>query len=292
MRSYAAQDIIVLPTLNTASAIALGQELLTAIKAHTALPELIAARAISLEKAHGALSYALSRRPQAESDPQRTRSADHAEDHAFSALHDWLYAWCKLTSPDADLIRTMFAVLFPDGLKFTHLPYKQEWAEGEAKVARIASEGYDAEIARLGGKPILDQLLAAHKAYGKSLGITVEGQDPNIGLREPLLAFSRYLRAYVVAVSAHTDPDDPTSGALADTLLAPLHKWQTYVTVAAPEATGTTGASTPASTPATTPVTTPGAQTPAAQTPGAATPAAQAPAAAAHGSGDGETVHH
>jgi len=91
-------------------------------------------------------------------------------------------------------------------------------------------------------EPILDQLLAAHKAYGESLGITVEGQDPNIGLREPLMAFIRYLRAYVVAVTAHTDPDSPTSGALADALLAPLHKWQTYVNVTTTGATGATGA--------------------------------------------------
>lgn len=276
MRSYAAQDIIVLPTLNTASAIALGQQLLTTIKAQTALPELIAARATALEKSHAALSQALSKKPQAESDPQRTRNTDHAEDHAFSALHDWLYAWCKLSSPDADQVRTLFAVLFPDGLKFTRLPYKQEWAEGEAKLARIASEGYDTEIARLGGKPILDQLLSAHKAYGESLGITVEGQDPNIGLREPLMAFIRYLRAYVVAVTAHTDPDSPTSGALADSLLAPLHKWQTYVTVSAPETTGTTRTTTPAAQ-------TPGATTPPAQTPGATTPAAQAPASPTSG---------
>jgi len=280
MRSYAAQDIIVLPTLNTASAIALGQQLLTAIKAHTALPELIAARATSFEKAHSALSLALSKRPQAESDPKRPRSADHAEDHAFSALHDWLYAWCKLSSPEADQARTMFAVLFPDGLKFTHLPYKQEWAECEAKLARIASEGYDAEIVRLGGKPILDQLLAAHKAYGESLGITIDGQDPNVGLREPLLAFYRYLRAYVVAVTAHTDPDDPMSGALADTLLAPLHRWQTYVNVAAPAATGTTG---------TTGTTTPGAQTPG-TTPAAQTPASPTPAPS-NGPGAEPTQH-
>jgi hypothetical protein len=68
-------------------------------------------------------------------------------------------------------------------------------------------------------------------------------QEPSVvGVREPLLAFNRYLRAYVVAVAAHTDPDDPTTGVLAETLLAPLHKWETYVTVAAPEATGATGA--------------------------------------------------
>jgi len=123
MRSYSAQDIITLPTLNTASAIALGQELLTAAKTQTTLPQLISARASALEN------------------------------------------------------------------------------------------------------------------YGQALGVTLEGQDPNIvNLREPLLAFIKYLRSYVLAVSAHTDPDDPTSAALTDALLAPLHKWQTYVTVTAPDA--------------------------------------------------------
>jgi len=234
MRSYAAQDIVTLPTLNTASAIALGQQLLTAFKAQERLPQLIAARATALEKAHAALCQALANKPKTQPDPQRTRSSDQAEDQAFSALYDWLYGWCKLPTPEADQARTMHAVLFPNGLKFTHLPYKQEWAEAEAKLARIASEGYDKEIHRLGGKPLLDQLVTAHKAYGESLGITIGSQDPTTTrLRETLLAFNRYLRAYVVAVSAHTDPDEPTSGMLADALLAPLHKWVTYVAVAA-----------------------------------------------------------
>ena len=117
----------------------------------------------------------------------------------------------------------------------TSVGRRQEWAEAQAKLARITADGYDTEITKLGGKAILDQLVAAHQAYGEALGITVEGQDPNIKLREPLLAFNKYLRAYVVAVTAHTDPDDPASGALADALLAPLHKWQTYINVAAAE---------------------------------------------------------
>jgi len=233
MRSYTAQDIITLPTLNTASAIALGQELLTANKAHTGLPQLIAARAAALEKAHSALCQALSNKPQ-DADPKRTRTTDHAEDLAFSALHDWLYAWCKLPTPEADQARTIYAVLFPDGLKFTRLPYKQEWAEAEAKLARITSDAYDTEIQKLGGKPLLDQLRATHKEYGESLGITLGNPDPSTTkIRETLVAFNRYLKAYVVAVTAHTDPDDPTSAALADELLSPLHHWETYVTVSA-----------------------------------------------------------
>lgn len=71
MRSYSAQDIITLPTLNTASAIALGQELLTVVKAHTDLPQLIATRASALDKAHTTLSVAFSNKPQTQADPLR-----------------------------------------------------------------------------------------------------------------------------------------------------------------------------------------------------------------------------
>lgn len=232
MRSYAAQDIVTLPTLNVASAIALGQQLLTAVRGQGKLPDLMASRAAALEKAHIALCQALASKHRAQPDPLRARASDQAVDQAFSALHDWLYGWCKLPTAEADQARVIHAALFPNGLKFTHLPYKQEWAEAKAKLDRITLDGFDKEIQRLGGQPLLDQARAAHHAYGETLGITLTMPDVGtVKLRELLLSFNRYLRAYVVAVTAHTDPDEPTSGALADALLAPLHKWVTYVTV-------------------------------------------------------------
>jgi hypothetical protein len=230
MRSYNAQDVIALPTLSTAAAVALGQGLLTAAKAQTALPTLITTRIASLETAHGKLHQALSQKPQTQPDPQRARNADLAEDQAWSALHDWLIGWSKLQSPDADKARNMYAVLFPTRLKFTRLPYKLEWAEADARLTRITQDAFDTEIEKLGGKPILDQLKATHLTYGETLGITAEGQDPNTtGLREPLQAFTKSLRAYVLAVAAHADPDDSASVELTDTLLAPLQNWQSHI---------------------------------------------------------------
>ncbi len=124
----------------------------------------------------------------------------------------------------------MYAILFPTRLKFTRLPYKLEWAEADARLTRITKDAFDTEIEKLGGKPILDQLRAAHLTYGETLGITAEGQDPNTtGLREPLQAFTKALRAYVLAVAAHADPDDTASIELTDTLLAPLQTWQSHI---------------------------------------------------------------
>jgi hypothetical protein len=236
MRSYSAQDIIALPTLNTAAAVALGQGLLTVAKAQTSLPALVATRLTALEAMHRALHQALSQKPQTAADPQRARAADLAEDQAWSALHDWLVGWTKLAVPAADHARTIYAVLFPMRLKFTHLPYKSEWAEADAKLSRITRDAFDTEIEKLGGKPILQQLRATHQAYGQALGITVEGQYPNtVSLREPLQAFTQALRGYVLAVAAHADPADAASIALTDALLSPLQKWQSHVAVPAPE---------------------------------------------------------
>jgi hypothetical protein len=236
MRSYSAQDIIALPTLNIAAAVALGQGLLTVAKAQTSLPTLVAARLIALEATHRVLHLALSQKPRSAADPQRARNADLAEDQAWSALHDWLVGWTKLPVPYADKARTIYAVLFPARLKFTHPPYKSEWAEADAKLSRITRDAFDTEIERLGGKPILQQLRAAHQAYGQALGITVEGQDPStVSLREPLQAFTQVLRGYVLAVAAHADPADAASIALTDALLSPLQKWQSHIAAAALE---------------------------------------------------------
>lgn len=235
MRSYAAEDIIALPNLSTAAAVALGQGLITAAKAQTALPALIATRLGALTTAQEQLHQALSQKPQTPADPQRSREADLAEDQAWRAFHDWLAGWCKLSSPDADQARTMYAVLFPTRLKFTRLPYQLEWAEADTRLTRIAKQGLDAEIEQLGGGRILAQLRATHQAYGDALGITAEGHDVSTtNLREPLNAFTKSLRAYVLAVAAHADPDDAASIALTDALLAPLQAWQSHVAAAAP----------------------------------------------------------
>jgi hypothetical protein len=121
-------------------------------------------------------------------------------------------------------------VLFPTRLKFTKLAYKLEWAEADARLSRIAQDGYDKQIEQLGGKAILEHLKAAHHAYGEALGITAEGLDNSTGgVREPLALFLTKLRAYVLAVAAHADDADESSVTLTESLLAPLHQWKTRV---------------------------------------------------------------
>ena len=55
------------------------------------------------------------------------------------------------------------------------------------------------------------------------------GPHTTASIPEPLQAFVESLRAYVRTVAAHAVPEDPSSGTLTDTLLAPLYRWQSYI---------------------------------------------------------------
>lgn len=227
MRYYGADDIISLPRLGTAGAVALGQGVITAAKLQADLPPLIMNRLTQLEAAYAELHEALSEQERVLPDPSLARSADLAEDQAWSAFHDWLQGWTKLPAANAEKARAMYPVLFPSRLKFTKLQYKLEWAEADARLTRIGSEGFDRIIEGLGGKPLLDHLRQTHNAYGAALGITAQGADPStIALREPLDRFLTKLRAYVLAVAAHADEADELSVTLTESLLLPLHQWK------------------------------------------------------------------
>ena len=234
MRFYGASDIVALPKLSTVAAVTLGQELITAGNAQASLPDTIAIRFSSMHAAYDVLHQAFSEQQQAEADPKRAQSADSAEDQAWSAFHDWLFGWSKVNKPDAEPARTMYQVLFPTRLKFTQLAYKLEWAEADARLARIDKAGFAAEIAQLGVGLVLEHLRDTHRAYGEALGITAPGQDTTpSGLREPLNQFLKCLRSYILVVAAHADEANPESVSLTDSLLSPLQRWQSRAPAAA-----------------------------------------------------------
>jgi hypothetical protein len=184
-----------------------------------------------LESTQLTLHEALSNQQQFEPEPSRARTADLAEDQAWSAFHDWLVGWTKLRGTEAALARNLYTVLFPTRLKFTRLAYKLEWAEADARLARIQKDGFDKPIEQLGGSAFLAQLKEAHLAYGDALGITAEGQEASAnGLREPLNQLLAKLRSYVLSVAAYADETDEASVALTESLLAPLQQWKSRPT--------------------------------------------------------------
>jgi hypothetical protein len=230
-RSFDAADMVVLPVLDVSGAITLGEALLTAAeeagKTHK-LPKVVSKALGVLANRHQALRAGAAERLNAGQNVDGTRTvlADRRIDAAWGALSLWLAGLSKLPEdlPQSAQAHTILVDLFPDGLKFLTLPFKIEWAESELRIVRLSTQKYDATIESLGGKVFLDELLAAHAAYGEALCIKKTPEKPaaEANLRDALTAFRNALRAYVLRVSAQVEDDDMESGDLADALLAPL----------------------------------------------------------------------
>jgi hypothetical protein len=231
MSSYSATNVIQLPRLAAAGAVALGEQLLTAAKPHkSALPAPLTKSLGVLRTSHGGLQKALSGqvRPPSETSAE-TVLADRDVDACWSGLHDFLTGLAKLPRvKEAKTAAEIKANVFPDGLRFIQLPYELQWAEGDARLKRIAKQALDQKIVALGGKLFLDELKKAQHAYGKVLGIKkVKAPAPEAppSVRDALDAFSTALRKYVAKVIASVEDDEPETQELADALLGPLAAW-------------------------------------------------------------------
>lgn len=232
MKRFTLTDLVQLPRLDAASAVALVRTLLTLADDKKKLPPGVAQAKKRLGVVHKEVAEALTKRLSVGLiDPQRARLADRGEDLAFSALFDFLTGWSKLPAPSKQsaIAHHLLTALFPAGLRFTLLGFQQEWAECQARLDRIDREGLAAQLKLLGGEPFLDNLRAAHKEYGEALGVTLARTDaapPTAVVKEPLVRLQDALRKYVLQVIAQVEESDATSAQLAKDLLAPLSEWQ------------------------------------------------------------------
>jgi len=232
-RSYDAVDIVQLPKLTASGAVALGREMITAASAAGTLPAGVDKAFGVLKKKHATLRKAVQERlPAFDEESPDVREADRVVDAAWSATYDWASGWSKLpgkaNATKVAIGQLLLKALFADGLKFTQLKYKLEWAESQARLDAIADKQLDTKMEELGGGDFLKTIKAAHKKYGDMLGMTkAKAKDAEIvQLREPLGEFEAALRKYVLRVTANVDDDDAESAALAETLLAPLAAWE------------------------------------------------------------------
>ncbi len=123
------------------------------------------------------------------------------------------------------------AAFFPDGLKFTQLPYKQEWAEADLRLRVLEDKpDYEKTVKKLGGEPFLVHLREAHKEYGDALGVTTarasDEQPKAAAIREAMTPLLDAIRTYAIRVMAHADPDDEAASSLSEGLLLPLRNWE------------------------------------------------------------------
>lgn len=130
-------------------------------------------------------------------------------------------------NPHLDRAKLLMELVYPDALGFTKLPYRIEWQESKVRIDAIRREGHEKTFKVLGGTAFFDAITEAHDAYGTTLGITAPlSVEATKKVRERLDGALAALRDYVNRVSAHAEPDDAESQALADALLQPLTVWE------------------------------------------------------------------
>jgi hypothetical protein len=288
MRTYVMSDLVQLPRFSAAGAIALGAALESSFKEcskHHKLSKSVTHSCHRLGHALDELRKDFSGRVRESGTPtDELRAADADVDSAWSSLEGLLSSFIRLplTAKDAakqEAARKVHSMLFPDGLKFTQLPFKYEWSESQARLDIVLEQAFEKDIAAIsGGELVLSTLRRVHKAYGDLQGLSsAMAEAVPSDIRTKLDAFSETLRDYVVRVVAMSEPDDEAGQRVVGVLLRPLTTWQSSA-----------GGSTSSADSATTDGTAPSPATPAAPAnPAAPPPVATAPAGTTQANGSG-----
>lgn len=161
-----------IPNTTTAGALALVRALVTSASVDDLPAGKKALRRARERAEHLRTLFVAAAPPKTES---TVRAADTSVDRAWRAFEHFLASFEDLDpsfSPHVAKANDLHAKLFPNGLSFLRLPYDQQWAEGEAVLARITQGGLEATLDEIGARPFLAQARARQKAYGAALEIT------------------------------------------------------------------------------------------------------------------------
>ncbi len=226
LRSFRPQDFIQLPPLSEAGTLTLIDELEAAAKAAPKLPSAVYTSLGRVLEVSADLKKSIAQREKSGSDADpRARAADRALDDAWGALQSWLLGWTKLPDRAHEKVieaRGLYKMLFPKGLQFLTLDFKNEWKESQERLDVIASQRQDDLFAALGGAAFLNTIARAHRAYGDALHITGASTEPDSLVRKSLDTIHMALREYVAQVAATVRRTENDTVDLAAQLLAPL----------------------------------------------------------------------
>jgi hypothetical protein len=214
-----------IPRLNLVGALALGRALIAATDLVPRLSEPILRARRLLETR---LDHLTARARGHESHPWADRapiaSAGKNLDNAWMALHDWLGAFASLPAhqPTSRMAIELLVAIFPEGVPLVRPPPLLEWAESEARIARIHKAGLDAALRSLGGQPFVETILVAHAHYMETMGNTEGGAWSSRAMKQSLDAVVLAIHAYVTNVIAELFDGPPESTDHASALLGPL----------------------------------------------------------------------
>jgi hypothetical protein len=233
VRTFEVEEMVRLPRLAATDVIALGTALVTWAEAAGALPAAIARALVRVRGGLNTLRAGAETRAQENGQSDSKEEWNRALDMAWAALRWWCKGWSLLpyaeNAPQSEVGRKLEALLFPDGLRFTQLPFRTQWVESQTRLGLIEREALAPRITELGGQTILEAVRRAHDDFGRALGLTEASQvsETSAIVREGMDEVVASLRRYILQVTAHADPDDPGSMTLADQLLLPLKTWKT-----------------------------------------------------------------
>ncbi len=231
-RTFDPASLVALPQLSGSGAYTLGEELRTAAKGAEVTPPVTQAfdRVVVT---HDALRVVLGEcLPAPAENSAEAKQADRVLDSVYSGIYDWCRGLTKLPGELAPGLAAKASrigeTFFPEGLKFTQLPYKLQWADSQMRIDALTERKLAGVFEELNGSAFVTALKNAHEAYGKALGITKSKpqlSDPP-EVRKALDAFGEALRSYVVQVVAFADAGGPQAAKIAQRLLAPLADWR------------------------------------------------------------------
>jgi len=225
-RKFDPETLVQLPALDALAAQTLGSAVLAAAANKTLPPPVAKALAEVKAAVEALLSTSVQRMPT--SDTLVVRTADINLDAAWSVLYGLIHSWSRLPDhPHAEAAATLKTQLFPNRLRFTRLPYRQEWAESKIRLQTVDERGFAPQIEQLGGSAVLAQIRQAHAHYGDVLAVNIPQEpEPSISVRDARSAVMKALRLFVVRVTASVSEEDPASADLARDLLAPIETWE------------------------------------------------------------------
>lgn len=230
-RDYQPTELVALPLgLTAANAVTLATGLQTAAKSYkSALPKLVQGALKNLATCAEVLQGDIGPQPVQTEPPAALKQADQNEDTGFSVCKRVLEQRARIpNSAHAELAARLSATLFPKGLKFITLEYRQEWAEADAILKAITAQKLEADLVSIVGADVVAFMRESHANYGAALGITAEKAAPvTAAIRDHKNELMDAIRTYVVRVSGHMDADDPASVEMTEALLRPITAWQT-----------------------------------------------------------------
>jgi len=224
LRSFRSQDFIQLPPLGEAGTLTLVDELEAAANSTSKLPSSVLGALGRLLEAAAEMKKNIVVRERSGS------AADPKARAAWGAFQSWLLGWTRLPDKAHPLIldaRALYAALFPKGLQFLTLDFKDEWNESQQRLDHVTEARLDDIIHKLGGAPFLTTVARAHRSYGEALHITgprdgTDSSEPDALVRRALDSAHMALREYVAQVAATVRRTETESIQTAALLLEPL----------------------------------------------------------------------